>query len=102
MDETIDLGPCCACSKTGPDVRNILMLQKKCPTPGKGWGCFQCGLPPDGAIAVLCDTCLETHATLRFACRGFPATDGRIPIGELTGKHKHNLASHPEARFSTN
>jgi hypothetical protein len=31
-------------------------------------------------IAVLCDRCAEEDKPLRFVCRGYPATDGRIPV----------------------
>ncbi len=61
-DEPPDLGPCCACGKSGPDVRNIMMLHVRAPVPGTGWGCFACKLPLNGAVAVLCDICLLTHA----------------------------------------
>lgn len=27
-----------------------MMLDKKAPQPGTGWGCFACGLPQDEAI----------------------------------------------------
>jgi len=86
--EAPDLGPCCVCLRTGSEVRNLLMLERKAPMPGRGWGCFTCGLPFDGAVAVVCDGCL--HAPLRFACRGYPAEDGRVPIESLTGSHQHD------------
>lgn len=90
-----DLGPCCACGKEGPDVRNILCLHQKGPTPGKGWGCFTCGLPPDGAVAVLCDDCLANAAVeIRFVCLGWPR-EGRIPIEDLPFEpFDHNMAYH--------
>lgn len=91
--EDYRLGPCCVCETT-INVRNILMLSQKSPMPGKGWGCFQCGLPSDGASAVVCDDCLEKP--LKFACRGYPGVDGRIPIEELTEKIEHDYAKHPE------
>lgn len=87
-DEEMDLGPCCACERRGKSVRNIILLEKRSPVPGRGWGCVVCGLPPDGAVYVLCDDCLEKKAEPKFACRGYPAKDGRVPIGELTGEHK--------------
>ena len=93
------LGPCCICETTR-NVRNVIMLDKRCPTPGHGWGCVVCGLPSDGASAVLCDACFEAFAdkkaALKFACRGYPATDGRIPLAELKGQHKHDMSKHPE------
>lgn len=39
----------------------LLSLQKKSPTPGRGWGCVVCGLPADGAMAAVCNACFELH-----------------------------------------
>lgn len=92
-----DLGPCCACPAIGPIVRNILMLPQKSPTPGRGWGCLLpgCNLPQDGAVAVVCDPCLESKAPLISACRGWPGeADGRVPIGELVGEQVHDEVAH--------
>lgn len=89
-----DLGSCCSCESTGPSVRNILMLPQLAPIPGRGWGCVQCGPSRDGAVAVVCDACLESKADLRFACRGWPGEDGRVPIGDLAGAHRHDERFH--------
>jgi hypothetical protein len=95
--ESLALGPCCACGKSGPDVRNIMMLDRLCPTPGRGWGCVQCGLPPDYAIAVLCDACLAGKAEIKFVCTGYPASGGRTAIDQAPKvKVKHNPLYHPE------
>ena len=59
------LGRCCACLEEGTEgnpVRNLMMLDRLAPTPGTGWGCFVCGLPLDGAVAVLCERCVEAEA----------------------------------------
>lgn len=96
------LGTCCGCGAR-KRVRGLVCLPKKSPIPGHGWGCLVCDLPADGAMAVLCDRCFDRaeeeglEAVLRFACRGYPATDGRVPIGELQGIHEHDLSQHPEA-----
>jgi len=78
------------------DVFNIILLHKKVPIPGHGWGCLQCNLPPDGAVAVLCHKCMAKKAEPKFACRGYPANEGRIPIDELKGGHEHDWSKHPE------
>jgi hypothetical protein len=91
-----DLGPCCACERTGPSVRNVLMLHRLAPIAGRGWGCLECGATMDGAVAVVCDDCLESDAPLRFACLGWPGADGRVPIDDLVGTHDHDLSRHPE------
>ena len=95
------LGPCCVCESTVA-VRNIVMLHQKAPMPGRGWGCVVCGLPSDGAIAVICDACHD-HCGLdgtvtpafRFACRGYAGVDGRVPIRTLVGRHEHDFSRHP-------
>lgn len=94
-DDPPSLGPCCIC-ETETGARMIVMLPFKGLVPGHGWGCVVCNLPMDGASAVLCDGCLEDYAadrkTLRFACRGYPATEGRVPIEALTEPHAHDLS----------
>lgn len=98
-DENTDLGACCGCETT-EGVRNIMCLEKKAVIAGHGWECFQCGLPSDGAVAVLCDECLEKYQAnenfLKIACRGYPAIDGRIEIEKLTGGHGHDMSKHSE------
>jgi hypothetical protein len=101
-----DLGPCCICGATGPTVRTILMLNAKAPVRGHGWGCGVCGLPPHGASVVLCDACVAQYEgsgapydiedALTFVCRGYPGSDGRLPIAELLGEHGHDWSKHPE------
>lgn len=62
---------------------------------GKGWGCFVCGLPLNGAVAVVCDDCLESGAEFQFVCTGYPGEDGRTPIGELSDEvFEHDLEVH--------
>lgn len=95
----VGLGSCCIC-RGEHAVRNIFMLERRAPMPGRGWGCMQCGLAQNGAVAVVCDHCLEMHpddatSPLVDACRGYPVSDGRVPIGELSGIHRHDMAKHP-------
>lgn len=79
------LGPCCIC-QTEIGVRTVIMLPWRNLVPGHGWGCVTCGLPPDGASAVLCDDCTAKYAAdeaaLAYVCRGYPPTDGRVPFAE--------------------
>lgn len=91
----IDLGPCCACGKVNlVTVRNIVALPYKAPQPGAGWGCTICELPLDGAFAVVCDHCLQTHAPLQFAVDGLVADKGRVPIEQVTEPFKHDNLRH--------
>lgn len=97
--EAPDLGSCCVCGKTGPTVRNVLMLKFKAPQPGKGWGCFVCGLKNDGAVAVVCDECLGdpdagSKVDIKFACVGYPQDNQRISLDQLAEPFDHNMARH--------
>lgn len=86
--DTPRLGKCCICEQEGSSVRNLLMLSQRSPEPGTGcWGCFQCDLPMEGAVAVLCDPCTEKlHGgeAIRYACLGAPSENRRIPLEQLS------------------
>lgn len=97
LEESLDLGACCACGKRGPAVRCVLLLPHKAPVPGTGWGCVQCGLACDGAVAVLCDVCLYEERPVREACFGHPAAGERVPLSSLAGWHEHDLEKHSES-----
>lgn len=100
------LGPCCICE--APHAVVLLMLNAQAPIADHGWACVQCGIGADGAIAVVCEACARPFEegagqrqghledALRFACRGYPGTEGRIPIEDLRGEHGHNATRHPE------
>jgi hypothetical protein len=91
-----DLGPCCCCGLEGDDVRNIVMLARRAPVPGTGWGCVACGLPPDGASYVACDRCLEDEREPREVIAGFAISKGRTPIDSLpAGAFDHDMTRHP-------
>lgn len=99
-DDLPSLGPCCGC-ETLERVINIVMLDRRCAVPGHGWACITCGLPSEGAFIVLCDGCWqrwsEDNSAISVACRGYPATEGRIAITELPeGKFEHDDSKHPE------
>lgn len=92
------LGPCCICERTH-EVVNVVMLAKKAPQPGVGcWGCYECGLPMEGAVAVLCQECFALHrdgkAQIKFACVGAPRLGMRVPIASLTEDFYHHRARH--------
>ena len=93
--DEMDLGSCCDCG-TNSGVRNIVMLSFRSPEPGVGcWGCVVCGLPMEGAVAVLCDRCVASAGPL-MACLGFPRENRRIPYSQLTQPFEHDLRKHPE------
>ena len=93
-DDDPDYGACCACNTTGPTVRNFLCLDKKAPVPGQGWGCMVCDLPLDGAVAVVCDSCLENECLPEQAIYGYPSEKKRCFIATLTEDFKHQDVPH--------
>lgn len=92
---------CCACGAKRKS-RNIVMLEQKALTPGKGWGCITCGLPNDGAVAVICDPCAQSgNPQICFVFDGYVLGGKVIPITELPNvPHVHNLTRHPEVMSS--
>ncbi len=87
--EEVDYGPCCACNATGATVRNFLLIEIKAPIPGTGWGCVICSLPADGAIAIVCDPCLEAQRTPISIVYGYPKEKKRCFITSAEDfKHK--------------
>jgi hypothetical protein len=95
QEPTLNLGPCCICGENAP-IAGIVMLSVKNQAPGRGWGCVICDLPADGAYAVICRSCQPGYergdVKLQFACRGWPGEDGRVPVGDLTEPHGHDLS----------
>ncbi|MBG1268269.1 hypothetical protein [Nostoc sp. WHI] len=85
-EESLDLGTCCGCGCTGETVQNLVMLQKKAPVPGTGWGCVVCGVPSDGAVAVVCNDCL---ARLEIQ----PDVIKEVVYGYATEKKRYSLAA---------
>jgi len=94
-ERSLEFGTCCTCGKSGQTVRNILMLPRKAPVPGTGWGCVVCGLPSDGALSVLCDDCLGEQKEPRFAILDFALKQLRIPLEEISKERfDHDLQKH--------
>lgn len=94
-----DFGACCICRKEGATVRNFVMLQLLSPIPGNGWGCMVCGLPPNGATAVVCDSCVsqEPLPEVRDVIVGHAAAKLRMPRCELGDEvFDHDRSKHPE------
>lgn len=96
-----DLGACCACNKTGPAVRNVLMLHQTAPVSGTGWGCFVCGLPADGAVSVVCDDCLEAGTEPTQVIYGYPVNRERVGINDYEHQpFDHDMSQHPETHLT--
>lgn len=86
-------GPCCACGQF-QKMNALVVVDKRRPTPGHGWGCVVCGLPMDGAIAVVCDECVEQRAEIRWVCADYPLSPGRVEITALTEPFQHDRSRH--------
>lgn len=100
MSEALpSLGSCCIC-ETFVGVTVILMLPRRSPIAGHGWGCAVCPLPSDGATAVFCESCyefIEAGANPVYVCRGWPGSDGRALFTELSPEHfDHRDVNHDE------
>ena len=89
-----EFGACCACGMDRGDVRNFITLEKLAPVPGTGWGCVLCGLPGNGAVAVVCDACAASNRPPRWAVHGWAADKERIAIEKLSGSFAHNAVLH--------
>jgi hypothetical protein len=105
QEEEIAFQPrfCCACGEIKTTVRNIAFINQKAPVPGTGWSCVVCHLPPDGAIAMVCDDCnADPEVQLKWAIAGGVNSEGRVPIEELAGTHGHDPRFHPEFLLEMN
>lgn len=98
--ENPSLGPCCGCG-CEKGVRNVMCLPERAPEPIGGWGCITCGLPSEGAIAVLCDECLASGAPIHYVCAGYPSEGRRLARDVYRGApFGHNAARHSERALS--
>lgn len=93
------LGLCCVCEARS--ARNVLTLPFRSMIPGHGWGCVVCDLPLNGAVAVLCDPCLDRYrddeTILTRCCAGYPKQDGRVAVATLAADpFDHDMSRHPE------
>ncbi|WP_373525075.1 hypothetical protein [Nostoc sp.] len=97
-EEALDLGACCGCGCTGETVQNLIMLQKKAPVPGTGWGCLVCGVPSDGAVAVVCNDCLarldKQPDVIKEIIYGYPTEKKRYSLAVLTEFFDHRDIPH--------
>ncbi len=99
-----DYGKCCVCEMPVVDApANLFQMDYKVPEAVETkWGCFRCGLPMEGGIAVVCQACIDKHGIdavddhIRFLMDG---ANRRIPVPppEERIPHLHDLTKHPEA-----
>lgn len=92
---------CCACEKQDASVCNVVCMPFKGPIGFAGWGCFVCDLEPNGAVAILCNDCINAGAEPRFIAGGKFASDGvLVPLEGFERKpFDHNWSKHPEKKL---
>lgn len=102
QDKKNEYGSCCICETSTLDVRNIIQLDYKVKSES-AWGCFKCGLPAEGAVAIVCDACIEKHGDdtekhIRFL---MDSAERRIPVPpeEERVPHEHDLSYHVDELF---
>lgn len=99
QDGRVSFGRCCACGEVKPDVRNFITLNRPAPVPGTGWGCYVCGLDLNGALAVVCDSCLERNAAIKWVIYGQAWRGERILLSECPdGEFHHRMSYHSEVQ----
>jgi hypothetical protein len=96
----IQPGACCHCQRDVTEVGglvNLVFLKRRAPVAGTGWGCCICGIPEDGAIAILCNECFQAGKPILFVCEGLVLENKRTPIESLSEiVFDHNVHNHPE------
>lgn len=97
LTEDFELGSCCVCEGC-ENVRNIVQLDYKVQSES-AWGCVVCGLASEGAVAAVCDGCMEKYAQddidphIRFL---MDTAKRRIPVAPESERipHEHDMQYH--------
>ena len=91
------MGTCCACGKSDHTVVNLATIDRVAPLPGTGWSCLACGLPPNGAMAVVCNGCIVMGRDVTHAIVGQPGSFERIALTDYPYEpFDHDLDKHPK------
>lgn len=98
-EEVNEFGTCCVCEMGDMEDCGLVQLGYKMESES-GWGCLQCGLPMEGAIAVVCSDCYDKYGEkiedqIKYLIDG---KKGRIPVPPVENRvpHEHDLSLHPE------
>lgn len=98
MDTFDEYGTCCVC-ESEMQTCGIIQLGYKIKSES-GWGCLQCGLAMEGAIAIVCGACIDKYEgnvedQIKYLMNG---KKGRLPVppAEERIPHEHDLSFHPE------
>lgn len=93
-----EFGTCCVCDGELEDC-GLVQLGYKVESES-GWGCLQCGLAMEGAIAIVCADCYDKYGVhiedhIKVLMDG---KTGRIPVPPVATRipHKHDLSLHTE------
>lgn len=93
-----EFGTCCAC-ESEMEICGIVQLDYKVESES-GWGCVQCGLSTEGAMAIVCGDCYDKYGEdiedqIKYLMNG---KKGRISVPPVENRvtHEHNLSLHPE------
>ena len=102
MNSPKNYGACCICEAETADVQNIIMLDYKTRSESV-WGCYVCWLPFEGAVACVCDTCIEKYDNVEAEIKFLMDSHRRIPVPPVEERvlHQHNLSLHPEPHPAT-
>ena len=94
-----DYGTCCVCESVIEDPILISLPFKVHVESESKWGCFQCGLPFEGAVAVICDACVDEHGVnIEDKIKFLMNNKERIPVPpvEIRIPHEHDYSLHSE------
>lgn len=82
------LTTCCAC---GREVYCpfVVLIRRRAPSPGTGWGCLACRASLDGGITLLCRDCVNGGVRPWTMLDGPVPSPGRVPIRDLAPLHEH-------------
>lgn len=93
-----EFGTCCVC-EGGLEDCGLVQLGYKVESES-GWGCLQCGLAMEGAMAIVCKGCYDKFGVqiedqIKYVMDG---KTGRIPVPPVENRipHKHDLSLHPD------
>jgi hypothetical protein len=91
-------GPCCCCEGDIPRQPRLMMLELEAPAGFKGWGCLVCRLPLRGAIAVVCESCIQAQRLPQFIAAGSDLYDNQRQRLDDTFEQKP-FAHDPHAHY---
>jgi len=82
LDEVELTGPCCACRRVFVYLRHVVCMTFRAPEGAldKGWGCVVCAIPSHGALAVVCDECMNAQRPILDVCADYVRNPARALV----------------------